>query len=675
MRKFEATKEVVGMEKPVLDTSTDRMIMVTHLPVVKQDKYDKLCAVMKKVLQKGGWKLASHEHAFYMPQGDDSTTKGIVFAEYVDAKSAKDAIAGISGLKLDSAHILEAFPLGDFEKTRGLPDKFVPPENVPFNANERDMSWLDNEKILRGCEMFATHVSGEKNTTAISVFNPKDRSNPATDIFKRERWSPPGFCWSPQGTYFVAMTYGGAIAFPVSGTALSDEPKIKMRCQDVAHVDFSPQERYVFTRGKTGGMMDLWDVAADNKVPKPIATLEDAPDMFVFDSSERYCIRRANPSTPEGAAGAIEVYNIEKKKKSYVKAPGMTVMSVSPRDPYVATFTPEEGNNHGSSIRIIDVTNGRTLRSHTVYNKAISCTFFWHPEGRYLAAQVDSYIKGKRRVSCVTLFRMDERQIPTQTIDEATQRITTFSWEPGFGTRFAYSATDVPENSLTYGRKGNVSIYDMRCYGSTATRLQLLEKKPSSHLSWSPQQGILLLCDLMTSNGSVEFYDVESKTTLETVQHFNTTSIQWDPSGRFVALVSSSAGRSSGDAGYDIYTFTGRMLCRVVDMALSQFLWRPRPSCALDTKRLEALRKNLPKFRKEFQLEEQEESHKSAQDNAKKLQAVSDEFQAYMKKLLAVHEKEADKLREIYNGYDPLDPERFVVEETVTEVPVESAAA
>jgi len=670
MPKFEATKEVVGMERPVLDTNTERMIAVTHVPVVKPDKYEKLCTVMKKVLQSGGNKLMDHEYAFFMPRDADGTTKGVVFAEYENAKTAAAALKAISGKKLDSAHILEAFPLSDFDKTRDLPDEFVPPEKVPFVANDRDFTWLDDEKILRGCEIFATHVRGDKNATSIGLFNPKKPSSPTT-LFSKERWCPSGFCWSPQGTYFVAMTERGAVAFPVSGQSLAEKPKIKMECRNVSHVDFSPQERYAFTRNNTEKKLDLWDVArGDTKTMEPIATLTDAKDMFVFDSSERFCVRPADPETEEGKNGAIEVYNIEKKKRTFIKVPGMTVMSLSPRDPYVATYTPERPNQ-GAAITIIDITNGNTIRSQTLH-KAISCQFFWHPSGNFLAAQVDSYMKGKKRVSCLTMFRMDERGCPTQIIDEATQCITTFAWEPGFGTRFAYSSTDAAETSANFRKKGNVSIYDMRCYGSKAIRLQLLEKKPSSKLSWAPQQGVLLMCDLTPPSGTIEFYDVASNKTLTTIQHFNTatTRVEWDPSGRFVSLVSASVSGSAGDAGYDIYSFTGCMLLHVVDMTLAQFLWRPRPPCPLDAKRVQKLRENLPKFREEFQREEQKESDKSAEDTARKLQADSDAFQKLMAKLLQQYDHDADKLRKIYNGYDPKDPERFVVEQTVTEVPI-----
>jgi len=357
----------------------------------------------------------------------------------------------------------------------------------------------------------------------------------------------------------------------------------------------------------------------------------------------------------------------------FIKVPNMTVMAASPRDPYVAVFTPDQGNNQGAHIDLIDVSNGKTLRTHTLFNKPTACTFYWHPEGRYLAAQVDSYIKGKRLVSCLTLFRTGERGTPTQTIDEATQRITTFSWEPGLGTRFAYSSTDAPETSITFKRTGNVSIYDMRGYGSTATRVRVLEKKPSTKLSWAPQQGILLLCDLSSSQALIEFYDVTSNTTLESTQLFSPSSIEWDPSGRFVAFVASCAVRTGGgDCGYAIYTFTGRLLYRFLEMSLSHFVWRPRPVGVLDSKKMDSLRKDLPKFRKEFQKEEQKEIDRHAQDAAKKLQAVSDEFQKYMQNLLAIYDKEAGKLRQLSNGFDPKDPERFIVEKTVLEVPMEA---
>jgi len=439
-----------------------------------------------------------------------------------------------------------------------------------------------------------------------------------------------------------------------------------MECRGVVHVDFSPQERYVFTRNNIDKTMDLWDVASGKRVK----TFPTAPDMFVFDASEHFCVRRADPATKEGSEGAIEVYNVMKDKISYIKAPGVTLMAVSPRDPYVATYTPDQGNNQGASIRIIDISNGKVLRTHTMYNKCISCKFYWHPDGHFLAAQEDTYAKGKRRVSCLILFRMDERGLPTQVIDEQSQHITAFAWEPGYGTRFAYATTDLAETSAAYRKKGNVSVYDMRCYGSKAIRLQYLEKKPTWNLSWSPQHGILLMSDLTPPQGPIEFYDVASNTVLSDSQHFNTaaSNVQWDPSGRFVTLV--SPGTGSGDAGYDIYTFTGTNVKHETDQSFSQFLWRPRPSEGLDAKRLQSLRESLPKFREEFQREEKQESDKFAEDAAKKLKAESDKFQDLMKGLLAEYDKNAESIRKLYNGYDGRDPSRFIVEQTVSEKPV-----
>jgi len=668
MSKFEPTVEVVGMEKPLLDTSIDRMIVVLHVPVVKTDKFDKLCSVMKKLMQKEGLKLASHESSFFMPKDAENVTKGVVFAEYENAEMAATAVKNLTGVKLDSRHILEAFPLSDFEKTRDLPDEFVPPEIPPFVENDRDFSWLDDEKIMRGCEMFATQIGSEKsdkNVTSICVFNPKDPEHPIT-VVRKEKFCPPGFSWSPQGTYFVAMTSMGAIALNVSGTGIGEKPKIKMECKGVSRVDFSAKERYAFTRTNMGKKAELWDVAKGEY----ITTLEDSPDKLVIDPTEHFCVRPANPDTEKGKKGGIELYNIEKKEFSFISVPGMTLMSMSPRDPYVATYSPESGNQ-GASIRIIDITNGKTLRTHTLY-KALSCQFYWHPEGHYLAAQSDSYIKGKRLVSCLILFRMDEREIPTQVVDEKTQRITTFAWEPAYGTRFAYSSTEAAETSNSFGKVGNVSIYDMRCYGSQAIRLRVLEKKPSSRLSWSPHQGILLLCDLITQKGSIEFYDVESNTVLSEFGHYNngSTTVQWESSGRFVAFVSPSFGSGSGDAGYDIYSFTGYPAGHVVDMSFTQFLWRPRPSCPFDGKKMQRLRDNLPKYREEFQREEKQESEKSANVIAQKLQEDSNKFQALMKGLLEQYDREAGRLREISNGFDARDPERFeIVSREVVEVP------
>lgn len=667
MARFVPTKELVGMDAPVLDESTARMVAVKNVPVVGEEKFDKLCTVMKKVMGRAG-ALAEHEYAFFMPKNDDGKTKGVVFVEYADVKGAKEAVAKLNGMKLDSAHLLEVIPFAQFDETRDLPETFVPPQHAEFVPREQNYDWMESAEIVRGWEMYATWI---KNETQIAKFNPKEPKEPVV-VHRGDGFSLPSFAWSPNGSYFVSMHPQGAMVFPVYADEIAASPKLKMALKGVAYVDFSPQERYAMLRTAKDSQSLLYDV----QMEKVMLKFQAAPEPFAWDFAERFCVRLAPKAHGPGKEGAIEVFNVEKRALSYIPMPQLSVLSMSPRDGIAACFTPE-AENRAACIALVDIPTGKVVRSHMVH-KALSCAFYWHPDGRYLAAVVDSFTKGKRRVSALTLFRMTERGYPFEHIDEPSRHIAQFAWEPGYGTHFAYVSTEPLEQAPARKdesqdavqvplRKACVAIYDMRTAAAKAARVTLLPEKRASLLSWAPQQGVLLICDLLTSNGAIEFYSLACARVIATVQHFNAKDVRWDPSGRFVAVVSPANGRS-GDAGYELFSFTGKLVEKATKMNFEQFAWRPRPPCALTAAEVQNIRKNLNKYRAEFQLDEKRE--REARDRAanEKLLAKSRAFQDIMGQLLAIYDAEADKRLALTKGFNPTDPDRFiVVEKSVTE--------
>lgn len=64
-----------------------------------------------------------------------------------------------------------------------------------------------------------------------------------------------------------------------------------------------------------------------------------------------------------------------------------------------------------------------------------------------------------------------------------------------------------------------------------------LDKKSVSKLYWSPLGNYILLAGLHNVTGSLEFYDVKNLETLAQEEHYMCTSIEWDPTGRYVTSV------------------------------------------------------------------------------------------------------------------------------------------
>lgn len=88
-----------------------------------------------------------------------------------------------------------------------------------------------------------------------------------------------------------------------------------------------------------------------------------------------------------------------------------------------------------------------------------------------------------------------------------------------------------------------------------------------SELHWSPAGRNILLAGLSSTQGTLEFFNVDDMATLRLQAHFMCNNVLWDKSGRFVcSWVDVSRDM---DHGYVMWSFTGEMLYRCVLMLLS----------------------------------------------------------------------------------------------------------
>jgi translation initiation factor 3 subunit B len=67
--------------------------------------------------------------------------------------------------------------------------------------------------------------------------------------------------------------------------------------------------------------------------------------------------------------------------------------------------------------------------------------------------------------------------------------------------------------------------------------IETLEKKPVSHLYWSPQGGFIVLAGLGNLNGVFEFFNANELESMGIEEHFNASVVEWDPTGRYIATV------------------------------------------------------------------------------------------------------------------------------------------
>ena len=81
-----------------------------------------------------------------------------------------------------------------------------------------------------------------------------------------------------------------------------------------------------------------------------------------------------------------------------------------------------------------------------------------------------------------------------------------------------------------------------------------------SELHWSPAGRNIVLAGLASTQGSLEFFNVDDMATLRLQTHFMCNNVRWDQSGRYVcSWVDASRDM---DHGFVMWSFTGEILYR-----------------------------------------------------------------------------------------------------------------
>lgn len=108
-----------------------------------------------------------------------------------------------------------------------------------------------------------------------------------------------------------------------------------------------------------------------------------------------------------------------------------------------------------------------------------------------------------------------------------------------------------------------------------------LEKKGFNQIHWSPKGRFLVLAGVRGGcHGALEFWDVNEVALLAAREHFQTTEVEWDPSGRyFTSLV--SYWNYQSDNGFCMWDFRGTLLTKQPKTRFKALLWRPRPPTLL----------------------------------------------------------------------------------------------
>ncbi|XP_071733109.1 eukaryotic translation initiation factor 3 subunit B-like [Rutidosis leptorrhynchoides] len=617
------------------DPGFGSIIVVDNLPVVPKEKFEKLEGVVRKIYSQIG---VIKENGLWMPvEQDTGKTKGYCFIEYNTPQEAELAKEKTNGYKLDKAHIFSVNMFEEIDKFMKVPDEWAPPEVKEYEPGENLQHWLTDEK---GRDQFVIRSGSDTEV----LWNDA-RQVKADPVYKRPFWTESFAQWSPLGTYLAtvhrqgAAVWGGASTF--NRLMRYPHPQVKL-------FDFSPGEKYLVTysshepsnpRDTHRVILNIFDV----RTGKVMRDFKGSADEFAIGGTGgfsgvswpvfRWAGGKEDKYFARMGKNVISVYETETfsliDKKS-IKVENVTDFSWSPTDPIFALFVPElGGGNQPARVSLFQVPSKVELRQKNLFSVS-DCKMYWQSNGEYLAVKVDRYTKTKKSTyTGFELFRIKERDIPIEVfeLDNKNDKVIAFAWEPK-GHRFAVIHGDNP--------RPDVSFYSVK--GGKVVKLTTLKQKQANTLFWSPTGRFIILAGLKGFNGQLEFYNVDELETMATAEHFMATDIEWDPTGRYVATSVTSVHEMEN--GFNIWSFNGKLLYRILKDHFFQFLWRPRPPSFLSPEKEEEIAKNLKKYSKKYDVQDQDISVLLSEQDREKRKQLKDDWERWVHEWKKYHEQE-----------------------------------
>merc|ERR1712168_1621487 len=514
-------EELVGdilKKKPRETDGIDSVIVVDNVPQVEQERLPKLQNVIAKIFGKFGKLINEH-----YPSVDGGKTKGYIFLEYQNNSEAQEAVKMTNGYKLDKQHTFIVNLFTDFDKYSDVPKEWTAPEPQEFKDHGNLHSWLLDPHCYDQYSVIY------ENGARTAIFT-NQHSEPAL-VEERGGWTETYVRWSPKGTYLATFHQRGIALWGGAGFKQIQ----RFSHQGVHFIDFSPCEKYIVTFSPQADTHDdpkaiiIWDILTGQK--KRGFHCDNASSWPIFKWSHD-CKFFARMSLDTLSVYETPSFGLLDKKS--VRIEGLRDFAWSPTDPIIAYWTPEEGHTP-ARIVLIELPSRKLVQQKNLVMVA-DCKLHWQRSGDFLCVKVDRF-KSKREEKdgvvkfcgifhSFNIFRMKEKDIPIDVV-EVKESIQAFAWEP-VGSKFAIIHGDTPRIAA--------SFYSVNVKGSAIAIecIKTLDKKNCNAIFWSPRGRFLVLAALGSMAGEMEIVDSEDVSTMAKGEHFQSTDVEWDPTGRYV---------------------------------------------------------------------------------------------------------------------------------------------
>lgn len=632
----------------------DHYIVVTGAPVIPASKVPVLQKALNGLFSKAG-KIVDMEFPI-----DETTkkSKGFLFVECASSTDATKIIKAFHGKRLDLKHRLYIYTMKDVEKynSGNFNTTFEEPE-VPNVVESGSLKWWLQDQENR--DQFI--LQKDDLTT---VFWNSAVAKTDTVVESRNNWSSNYVRWSPKGTYLFSYHDQGACAW---GGPNFDR-LMRFYHPQVRISSVSPNERFLvtfsadpikveedeknspFTQKSDGHQIAIWEISSGLLM----ATFPVVKSPFLhwplvrWSYNDKYCARMVGDTlvVHDSTNGFAPM-----EQKS-LKVPGIRDFCFAPTgvqlqpfrqndEPSVllAYWTPET-NNMSCKGTVVEVPRGRVLKTVNLVQVS-NVTIHWQNKSEFLCFNVERHTKsGKTVFSNLEICKITEKDIPGEKI-ELKDCVTQFAWEPN-GKRFVtiairdtgddnpaiprhvvdFWAPEAKEKDKSKAKQGEIKRWSL---------VKSIPNKFSNTIAWSPAGRFVVVSTLVKPNvrkSDFDFYDMDYSgekiindnkdvaATLKDVAHptlLSATDLSWDPSGRFLAVWSSSL-KHKMENGFKIYNIAGNLVREEAIPNFKNFAWRPRPECLLSNAEKKKVRKNLREWSAQFEEQDAMEADTAMRD-------------------------------------------------------------
>ncbi|CAR26765.1 hypothetical protein ZYGR_0I00360 [Zygosaccharomyces rouxii] len=634
------------------DFNFDQYVVVTGAPVIPESKAPVLKKALNGLFSKAG-KVVEIEFPI-----DESTkkTKGFLFVECASPADGNKIIKAFHGKRLDLKHRLFIYTMKDVEKynSENFNTEFEEPE-IPNMVPSGDLKWWLQDQ--EGRDQFV--LQSDDLTT---VFWNSAVSKTDAVVESRNNWSSNYVRWSPKGTYLFSYHDQGAVAW---GGPNFDR-LMRFYHPQVRISSVSPNEKYLvtfsadpikadedikecpFTKKSDGHQIAIWEISSGllmTTFPVVKSPFLHWP-LVKWSFNDKYCARMVGDT--------LVVHDCDNgfapMENKSLKVPGIRDFQFAPTgvelqpfrandEPSVllAYWTPET-NNMSCKGTVVEVPRGRVLKTVNLVQVS-NVTIHWQNKSEFLCFNVERHTKsGKTLFSNLEICKIAEKDIPGEKI-EIKDCVTQFAWEPN-GNRFVTIAVRdtgddnpaIPKHVVDFWapeskEKSKVKNGEIKRW----VLVKSIANKFSNTISWSPAGRFVVVATLVKPNvrkSDFDFYDMDysgekiindakdASAALKDVAHptfLSATDMVWDPSGRFLALWSSSL-KHKMENGFKIFNIAGNLIREEVIANFKNFSWRPRPEHLLTNAEKKKVRKNLREWSAQFEEQDAMEADSAMRD-------------------------------------------------------------